>query len=156
MKVFQQCLLKMGLYYTLITSMGFDYHHFCLSLNFLKFICFVSFFFLLLIFISFLFFISFVFICVWTIAPRKIAPPPVRVRVWVSVQGWWGTFPQGQLSQNRFYRWKTRRFFTSQGNVTFIYYMCKATPYILNELNGVSQMTSIYLKPKVLQTGSPN
>ena len=76
MKVFQQCLLKMGLYYTLITSMGFDYHHFCLSLNFLKFICFVSFFFLLLIFISFLFFISFVFICVWTIAPRKIAPPP--------------------------------------------------------------------------------
>ena len=75
MKVFQQCLLKMGLYYTLITSMGFDYHHFCLSLNFLKFICFVSFFFLLLIFISFLFFISFVFICVWTIAPRKIAPP---------------------------------------------------------------------------------
>ena len=45
----------MGLYYTLMTCMDFDHHHFCLSLNFLKFFFYLSFNFFLssIIFIAF-------------------------------------------------------------------------------------------------------
>ena len=87
----------MGLYYTLITCMDFDHHHFYLSLKFwllgkvcfnlikLNAFCFISSFFLLLFFLSFLFFVSFVFTGVRTIFPGENCSP-FRVRVKVSVR----------------------------------------------------------------------
>ena len=134
----------------LITCIDCDHHHFCLSLNFLKFqlfgkvcfnfiklsvFCFISFFFLLLFFISFLFFVSFVFIGVRTIVPEENCCP-VRVRVQVSVRirvrvG--GYFFSGATVLEPFLPVKNKEILDmpTKCQVSFIYYMCKTAPLMV-------------------------
>ena len=77
----------MSLYYTLISDMEFDHHHFCLCLIFFKVLvsvfCIISFFFFQLLFffgLSLLFFLP-----VSRKLPTRKIVSPVRVTVWINV-----------------------------------------------------------------------
>ena len=114
----------MSLYYILITGMDFDHLVFekvCFNLIKLSLFSFIYFFFLLLIFISFRFFVSFVFT-----GARAIPPKVLGLGLML-----WGNFPRRQLSQNRFYRWKKRRFLICQRNVRFYLFVICAKLHLL-------------------------
>ena len=133
--------------------MDFDHLVFekvCFNLIKRNLFCFIYFFFLLLFFISFRFFLSFVFTGVSTILPKALG-------LGLELEGG-GNFPRGQLSQNRFYRWKKGDFLHANEMLGFIHlqYVQSCTfLQIPNELNGVSQIMSLYFNLKYCRYGHP-
>ena len=137
----------MSLYYILFTCMDFDHLFFekvCSNLIKLSLLCF---FFSSIIFY---FFSIFCFFCFQQCKDNFSQSFRVMARVG-------GQFSSGTIVfQNRFYRWKKGDFLHANEMLGFIYLLSVQSCTFLQILNGVSQMMPLYLKPKVLQTGSPN